>query len=394
MRISRLTTLPLSVPLAPPPGGSDHPLRAQFVTYCLVRVETDDGLVGYGEISDGWGCEYAQVAAAIVDEALSRFVLGADPGAPGPLVQRIWGWLRRRQGTAWLVAQAVSGLEIALWDLAGKAVGQPVHRLLGALPHRIGIYASGNFLSQGPAEVHLDSFRPYLERGVRAVKLRIGPTWERDLETLTAFRQLVGPAVTIYVDGNEAFSAKTALRIARRLEALGVGFFEEPVPRDNPRALAWLVAESPIPIAYGEHVHRLDGFLELAERGLADVWQPDATVCGGILEARKVLDLAAARNVRISPHAATTPLGVAANLHVAATASTLGLFEYSPAVDALAPWFAGGAALALGAVSDGCLSPPDGPGLGIEPQPELFERYPYQRPGPLLKSPPLYQGTV
>src|SRR5688500_4636547 len=160
MRVTRLDTIPFSVPLAPPSGGRPHPLGAGFLTYCLVRAETDDGLVGWGEISDGWGCEYAEVAGAIVREALSRFVLDEDPRDVGALVQRMWAWLRRRQGTVWLIAQAVSGVELALWDLVGRAAGVPVHQLVGAVRGSIPVYASGNFLSQGDADIHAAFFKP------------------------------------------------------------------------------------------------------------------------------------------------------------------------------------------------------------------------------------------
>lgn len=379
------------MPLPPPPGGTEHPLRPQFLTYCLVKAETDEGLTGYGEISDGWGCEYARAAGALVDEALSRFVLGQDPTQPATLVERMWSWVRRRQGTEWLMCQAISGVELALWDLAGKAAGRPVSSMLGALRSRIPIYASGNFLSQGSPEVHHNFFRPFLEKGVRAIKVRLGVTWEAELETLAGLRSLLGRDVAIFIDGNEAFSSKTALRIVRRMEGLGVGFFEEPVPRTDEPGIARLVAESGVPIAYGEHVFTAAGFERLLERRIADVWQPDATVCGGLREARRINELAAQHGTPISPHSATTLLGLAANLHASATAPSLSFMEFSgrmPQFDAL---FRGSESLTL---SDGSLAVPEGPGLGIEPLPELEERFPYQAPPLLNASPALYQGSV
>jgi L-alanine-DL-glutamate epimerase-like enolase superfamily enzyme len=397
MRVVNLDTLPFSVPLGPPPGGSAHPLGAGFLTYCLVRAETDDGLVGWGEISDGWGCEYAGVAGAIVREALARFVIGQDPAQTPILVQRMFAWLRRRQGTVWLIAQAVSGVELALWDLVGKAAGQPVNALLGpALRDRVPVYASGNFLSQGDAEVHATFFEPALARGVNAVKVRLGPNWEVELETLAELRRLLGPKISVGIDGNEAFTPKTGGRIAERLGALGVWFFEEPTPRTDPQGLAWLVARSPVPIAYGEHVHRVDGFLELADQRLADVWQPDATVCGGLMEARAIGALAAARGIPISPHSATTPLGLAANLHAAALAPTLSALEYSAAsVRQLARLFSNGECLNQEALVDGALAVPTAPGLGVEPRvAELREAFPFEAPWPLDTLPALYTGSV
>jgi len=244
--------------------------------------------------------------------------------------------------------------------------------------------------------VHAKFFEPALARGVTAVKVRLGPNWEAELETLAELRRLLGPQIGVGIDGNEAFTAKTAARIAERLGALGVWFFEEPTPRADPQGLAWLVARAPVPIAYGEHVHRVDGFLELAEQRLADVWQPDATVCGGLVEARAIGALAATRGIPISPHSAATPLGLAANLHAAALAPTLSALEYSAAsVRQLAPLFAQGDALSQEALVDGALPVPSAPGLGVEPRvAELCAAFPFQAPWPLDHLPALYTGTV
>ena len=177
MRLRDLTTVAISVPVTPPPGGRGHPIGAIFVTYCLVRAETDDGLVGWGEISDGWGCEYAEVADALVREALSRFVLDRDPREVARIVPRMWAWLRRRQGRTWLVAQAISGVEIALCDLAARAQNKPVSELFGAPSTRIPVLR-GVALSQGDprsTRVLRTADRTRSHRG----QVRLGPTGER-----------------------------------------------------------------------------------------------------------------------------------------------------------------------------------------------------------------------
>jgi L-alanine-DL-glutamate epimerase-like enolase superfamily enzyme len=365
-----------------------------FLTHCLVRLETDAGVVGYGEISDAWGCEYARVADAIVTEALARFVVGQDPREPEPIVRRARAWLRRRQGTTWLISQALSGVEIALWDAAGKLADRPAYELLGASGAAVPVYASGNFLSQGDAAVHAEHFAPLLARGVRGAKVRLGASWEPELATLAALRDRLGPAVALFIDGNEAFSTTTAARIAPRLAELGVGFFEEPCPRDDRAALAAFVRGSPVAIAYGEHVFGLAGFRELGDDGLATVWQPDAAVCGGMSELRRVAALAAERGVRLSPHTAATPLALAANLHAASGAPTLSMLEYSGRLDPLCEAFVGGEKVGTNAVTGGALRPPDGPGIGVEPRPDIAERFPYREPPPVTTDPALYQGTV
>ncbi len=392
--VTRLETIPLSVPLEPPRGGSGHPLGPTFLTYCLVKVETDAGVTGYGEISDGWGCEYARVADALVTEAIARFVVGRDPREVEATMRRAWAWLRRRQGTTWLTAQAISGVEIALWDVAGKLADRPAYELLGGDGSPVPVYASGNFLSQGDAATHLRHFEPFLARGVRGAKVRLGAAWASELETLAALRRAIGREVPIFVDGNEAFSPKVAQRIAPRLAELGVGFFEEPCPRDDRAGLARLVATSPVPIAYGEHVFGLAGFLELAEDGLADVWQPDAAICGGMAEMRRIAAAAGARGTRLCPHSAGTPVALAANLHAASGAPTLAVLEYSGRMDQLCGGFVGGENVAPDRIEHGALRPPDGPGIGIEPAPDLAERFPFRVPPPVTTDPTLYGGGV
>jgi D-galactarolactone cycloisomerase len=394
MLVTRLSTIPISVPLDRPKGGSGHPLGPAFLTHCIVKIETDAGVTGYGEISDGWGCEYAQVADALVTEAIARFVIGRDPREIDAILRVAWAWLRRRQGTTWLVAQAISGVEIALWDIAGKLADRPVYELFGGDGSAVPVYASGNFLSQGDAEVHHRHIRGLLGRGVRGAKVRLGGTWTAELETLAALRKAVGPDIALFIDGNEAFTYKTAARITQRLAEIGVGFFEEPCPRDDDAGLAELVAKSAVPIAYGEHVFGVAGFLELHEQRLADVWQPDATICGGIAELRRIAAVGAARGIRICPHSAGTPIALAANLHAASGASTLGMLEYSGRTDELCAAFRGGSSVASSNVVDGAIRPPSGPGIGIEPEPDLSERYPYRTPPPISSRPALYQGSV
>jgi len=393
-RVTRLSTIPISVPLEAPKGGSGHPLGATFLTHCLVKVETDAGVTGYGEISDAWGCEYAKVADAIVTEAIARFVIDQDPRNPDELIARARSWFRRRQGTVWLISQALSGVEIALWDIAGKLADKPVYELLGGSGVALNVYAGGNFLSQGSAAVHQEHFRPFLAKGVRAAKVRLGARWQEELATLAELRRLFGPDIAIFIDGNEAFTTKTATQIAPRLAECGVGFFEEPCPRDDAPGLARMVASSPVPIAYGEHVFGVSGFLEMFEDRVADVWQPDAAVCGGISELRRIAAVAASRGVRLSPHSAATPIGLAANLHAASGAPTLTFLEMSARMDDLVPHFAGGDAVSTSRIDKGTLRPPSGPGLGVEPHPDIATRFPFQVPPKLGSAPALYQGSV
>jgi L-alanine-DL-glutamate epimerase-like enolase superfamily enzyme len=308
----------------------------------------------------------------------------------------MWAWLRRRQGTTWLVAQAISGVEIALWDLVGRAAGRPVSALVGpVLRASVPIYATGLALSQGDVAVQRAFFAPLVARGLSGVKVRLGPSYASELAALARVREALGPDIAIGVDANESFSPKTAALIAERLAELGVAFFEEPIPRTDPRALAWLVRTSKVPIAYGEHVHTAAGFRELADGALAEIWQPDVTACGGFIESRAIAALAAERGKRISPHSATTPLGIAANLHAASLAPTLWRMEWSAtAVEELGAFFDGAAFLSA-PITDGAVPVPGGPGLGIVPRIDaLREAYPYREPWRIDAAPLLYRGSA
>ena len=398
MKVVSLETYPISVPLDDAATTKSHPLGIPSLSYVLVRAETDDGLVGWGEMSDGWGYEYPQVASALVGEAMSRFVIGQDPGEVAALVERIWAWMRRRQGRRWLVAQAVSGVEMALWDIVARTSGVGVGTLVGRpLRDELPVYFGGNFLGQATAAIHAESFAVAIERGVDAVKVRIGADWEGHLGVLGSLCDLLGPDIAVGVDGNEAFKAATALDIAERLGELGVAFFEEPVPRDQREGLTRLVEQSPVAIAYGEHVHRAAGFRALEDEGPhADIWQPDVTVVGGFTEAIATYSLAAELGRPISPHSATTPLGFAANLHAAASAETLTHVEYSAtAIARLAPYFEGGDQVSPEAVSGGAFRVPAGPGLGLVPDIEALQaEYPVLPPTRIDGMPLFYTGSI
>lgn len=166
------------------------------LSYCLVRVATDDGIVGWGEACDSFGCTYASVIEAAVADALAPLLVGEELDHPDRLVHKMRSWTRRRLGHQWVAAQAVSGVELALWDALSKARGLSVSELLGDSPQPVPVpvYASSVFLEEGPADWHLNLLEPLLSAGVRAVKLRIGVDWEADLETLAAVRDGLGPA--------------------------------------------------------------------------------------------------------------------------------------------------------------------------------------------------------
>ena len=191
--------------------------------------------------------------------------------------------------------------------------------LLGRVRDEVEVYASSVFLEEGPAAFHLELLDPLLAQGVTKVKVRVGPEWRRDLDTLASLRALLDPGVELMVDGSEIFTLPTAVELARRLHELGVMWFEEPLPQGDHAGIEALAAASPVPIAYGEHLFGVDEAIDAMRRGQLQVLQPDASTCGGLTEARGMAAAAAGFGVRVVPHVCAGPISLAANLHLAAT---------------------------------------------------------------------------
>lgn len=361
-------------------------LRGRDFSCLFVRVETDAGFSGYGEVCDSFGCSYPLSTKALIEEALAPLLKNADPVPVEYLARTMRRATRRRLGDRGVVMQAISGVEIALWDLAGKMESKSVSRLTGGSRKRIPVYASGTYLDEGPAEWHREFYEPCMRRGVKAIKVRTGADYRRDLQTLRGLRKLLGDEIQLLVDGGRFYSFSEALEMSRTLTELGVLLFEEPLPQGQSEAIASLVRQSSVPIAYGGHLFNIYDFQDCLVHHRSDVIQPDAAICGGISEARKVVAMAEAAGVSVIPHAAAGPLSLAANLHLAAAAPDVSMLEYA---FPLAPvWQAvlGQSTFSPDSLRDGSLGVPDGPGLGLTFGEEAW--------GNLVASSPRRQGTA
>jgi L-alanine-DL-glutamate epimerase-like enolase superfamily enzyme len=381
MRVTAVTPVAVTVPFEREP-----------LSFCFARVDTDAGLVGYGEACDSFGCSFAGVVAAAITDAYAPLLVDQEVDAVEPMAERLRAWTRRRIGDVWVAAQACSAIELALWDVAGKASGRSVSALLGRVRDRVEVYASSVFLEEGPAGWHAELLQPVLQRGVRRVKVRIGPEWRADLVTLASLRTLLGDDVELMVDGSEIFTLATALVVAGELGSLGVTWFEEPLPQRQRAAIATLARKSPIALAYGEHLYGVEDVLQLVSAEEADVLQPDASTCGGLAMARRMASVAIAGGRRVVPHVAAGPISLAANLHFAATMPAVKLIEYPfPLVSgwaALSP----SDGLGIDTIEDGTLPVPDGPGLGVDLDEEAAARLPYHSISPRRGFPDRFTG--
>lgn len=391
MKIRSLKAVPITY------AESWHPVRYMYempMNLVYIRIESDDGLVGYGEICDSYGCSFGRSFQSIVDEVLAPMIVGEDPSDIDRLQAKMRGWTRRRLGDQWMIIEAISGIEIALWDLRGKAEGKSVSKLLGRHQDAITVYASGTFIEEGDPQFHIDLFEPCLSQGVKAFKVRIGFDYKRDLKTLAGIRRLAGDDMLIMIDGSEHFSVQTALEIARGLRDLNVFFFEEPIPVSNREGMARLVAESPVPIAYGEHFFTVHDFQDCFIHRRADIAQPDAATSGGILECKAIAGAVRTFGAPVVLHSCAGPLALAANVHLAATAGNVMMMEYTLTVNRVWKEMLKDPILCPEAIREGKLPVPNGPGLGIEIDEAMWERYPYKTPGPVTQMPTWSLGVV
>lgn len=346
--------------------------------FALVRMETDAGIVGYGEASTSYGHIYPNVVRTIVDDAISRAIVGKDPLDIHSRLHDMKLYVHPWLGWDGISAQTIGAVEIALWDILGKVLGQPIAQLFGASREKVPLYGTGTVKPGEDPKWHGQFFDKLLENGFKGVKTRISSGIEKDIAQIAGVREYIGPNVELMVDGYFCYTPSSAIKLAKLMAEYDPLFFEEPVPQHMLPGLARLCQESPVPIAYGERTYSLSGFEILVHRKAADILQPDATVCGGILECLEVNALAKANNLKVFPHiGGLSAVGLAANLHLAAIINC-DMLEYDgsdqqPLRDELLrdPIFD------WDHLENGCLRVPDGPGLGIEIDESVFEKYPY-----------------
>lgn len=351
------------------------------MSFLFVKVTADDGTIGWGEACDSYGCSYASVLATAIDDVFAPLLVGETLTAVDPLADRLRLFTRRRLGDQWVGAQARSAIEIALWDLLGRRAERPVSSMIGRVRDRVEVYASSAFLEEGPAEHHLGILAPLLERGVRKVKVRTGPEWRTDLDTLADLRRALGPDIELMVDASETYTLPTARLLAAALAEYDVQWIEEPLPQLERAGIESLVEQSPVPVAYGEHLFGLHEAVEAMRRRQLDVLQPDASTAGGIAEARRMAEAAASFGVRVVPHVCAGPVSLAANLHLAATVPAIRLVEYPPTLFGVWDTFGDGPPLGLDAVVDGHVAIPDTPGIGVSLVESAAAAHPYEPPG-------------
>lgn len=343
----------------------------------IVEVRTDAGLTGWG---DCYGP--SAVCKSIVDTLLKPSVIGRDPFD----VEVIWETLYNKvkdYGLTGMTISGISGVDIALWDIIGKACNQPIHKLIGgAFRTKVEAYATGLYFKNMDklTEEAVEEARGYVDQGFRSIKMKIGlGSLGKDIERVAAVRDAIGPAVQLMVDANHCFNVPQAINIGRELERLGVYWFEEPISPEDLDGYVEVSRRLDMAVAGGENEFTKFSFREILARRAMDIIQPDVCAAGGITECKKIAALAQAHSVQCVPHAWGTAIGMAATLHFLASLPECPpclvpippLLEYEQTFNPFRDQLAGRPF----AHQRGFVDVPTGPGLGIDIDLALIERY-------------------
>jgi L-alanine-DL-glutamate epimerase-like enolase superfamily enzyme len=368
MKITRVETIPVQVPIAQERairGGRGAHLVSPFL---LVRVHTDEGVTGLGEVSctPGWSGEDQVTAAHVIGRYLAPLLAGEDPTAVERLTARLGKGVANNPFTK-------AALEMALWDILGKAAGLPVYRLLGG-PVRE--FVPTKFSVSGLEPARAAAIAAWaVERGFRAMKVKVGIEPEGDVARVRAVREAIGPDVSLGVDANGGWSPRVAIRTIRRLEEYGIAFAEQPVPALDVAWLADVRDHVAVPVLADESVYTLQDAMAVVRAGAADVLSVYVGKGGGIGPARKVAAVAEAAGLTCTV-GSNLELGVAsaAMIHLAMATPGIGAEEFP--CDILGPFFYESDLLAEPLpIAAGSARPPERPGLGVELDEALVARY-------------------
>ena len=344
----------------------------------FLKVKTDEGLVGIGECTLQ---NREEGVLGYVQGATRRHVIGSDPFNIEDL------WLRMYRNEFWrggaIATTVMSGIELACWDIVGKAVGQPVWKLLGGRCHeKVKAYANAWYTVERKPEEFAKRVQVVLEKGYKALKVDpFGPgsleltrqEKARSVELVAAIREAVGPDIEIFVEMHGRFSAATAIELARMLEPYNPGWIEEPCPPEDVPSLRKVVDHVNVPVATGERCLTRYGCREVIENGQPDILQVDVIHTGGIMEMKKIAAMADVRSMVMAPHNSNGPVCTAASVHFDFCTTNLKIQE---CFDDFSETWVVDAVPGTPRPKDGYFYPPEGPGLGVSLNEDLIREHP------------------
>lgn len=381
MKITAITAIPLSFRLD---QGKTVTMGIGSTTKrdtIIVRVETSEGITGYGEAHPG---RSPGAVVSLIHNTLAPMLIGMNATD----VIGVWKRVHRMQlsshGVGSGASLGLSGIDMALWDIRGKAAKMPLYELLGGSKRRLPAYAGGISLGYQPKESLAEEAQEYVARGYKAVKLRLGDSAKADIERVLYVRKVLGDDIDILTDANTAYTLADVRRVLPVLADIKAGWLEEPFAcNDFSSYREAAKITSLVPIAAGENHYGRFEFAQLREAGAVQIWQPDLSKCGGITEGLAIAAMASAYRIPMHTHSSATGINHAATIHFMAAIENSGYFEacvshFNPLRDMFGTTFEIGA--------DGCVEPLDKPGIGLEIDESLFAKYPLiDGPGYVVK---------
>ena len=384
MKITAVRAIPMSDPI---PAERQH--RTDLGTRVksdavLVMVETDDGITGIGASLGS-----PPILCAVVEHELAPALIGENPMFSEKLYEKMYngsrwkpalerGHAQPADGRRGVTMEAISGVDIAIWDVKAQSLGIPVYQALGATRDSIRAYASGGWAPGDEAEKEMSG---YASKGFSAVKMRVvgrdGFSIENTLRRVAAARRGIGSSVELMLDAHGSLDVSTAIRLARQLEEFDIAWFEEPISPDDHPGLAEVRRSTIIPIATGEREFTRFDFDDLFFHRAVDIAQPDIARAGGFTEIRRIGHMASAKGIRLAPHAWGSGVLFAASIHMAMSAPNCHILEvsqgYMPMMYELFEESYD--------IREGIVHAPQKPGLGFTLRGDALERFEYI-PGP------------
>ena len=382
MKITNVESMALIVPIENPIKApisipySDELEKVVFKEYrtTLVKIETDEGITGYGECM----VRLAPTATRDIVEYIKPLLIGKDPMDTEYIWERMYGAMMNRGHFQGFYIEAISGIDVALWDIKGKALNVPVYKLLGGNTYpKIWAYASS--VRFRGMETMLKTAESFIDQGFNAMKIKIGQGFNTDIMAVEAVRKHVGDDVTLMVDANCGYDVKTALKIGRELEKYNIRWFEEPISPADYDGYCRLSETLDIPIAAGEAHFLRYGMKELIQRGKVDILQPNVCRAGGYTECIKIHGLCSSYDVSYLTHTgSSSAVCIAASLQIAAAFSDCFIFEHMQSdwsKDQINPLRWDLTPLPIKSFKDGFIELENKPGIGVEINEEVIKKY-------------------
>jgi D-galactarolactone cycloisomerase len=371
MKIAELRAYPTSFPIAEKNRVSLGIGTAVKRDAVLVKVTTDEGLVGWGEAHHG---RAHTAVAKLIETTLKQLVLGMDADDVTGVWEKMYRFQLASHGMGAGACLAMSGIDMALWDIRGKAHGLPLYRLLGGRRKAIPAYAGGVSLGYQPPGDLIAEARKSIDAGYKAIKLRVGDSPGRDIERMRAVRQEFGEGLVILTDANIGYRLEDVRHVMPAMDELRIGWLEEPFPAHDYRSYREARTYGRTPLAAGENHYTRFEFNRVLEDGAITILQPDLSKTGGITEALRIAALASAWKLPIHPHSSMTGLNHAATIHFLTAIDNGGYFEGDVS---RSNKFRDELVANPGAIDhDGNVWPLEAPGLGLEVDEEFLSAHP------------------